>query len=134
MRVAVSGVTGFVGTALAENLSRHGHEVVPMVRGAGTPARGIRWDPVSGEVDAEAFSTVDAVVHLAGENISAGRWTDRRKAAIRESRVRGTELLADAVARCSRPPRVFACASAVGVYGSRGDEGLDETSHPGEGF
>jgi uncharacterized protein (TIGR01777 family) len=85
-------------------------------------------------VEPEEFAAVDAVVHLAGENIAAGRWTEGRKRAIRESRAGGTALLASAVAACSRPPRVFACSSAVGYYGDRGDEELTEESPPGTGF
>lgn len=134
MRVAVSGSTGFVGMAVTEALLRGGHDVVPLVRPGGAPGKGIPWDPAAGRVDPEAFAAVDAVVHLAGENIAAGRWTEARKRSIRESRVGGTALLASAVAACSRPPRVFACASAVGFYGDRGDEELTEESPPGRGF
>jgi uncharacterized protein (TIGR01777 family) len=134
MKVAVSGMTGFVGIAVTGALLKAGHEPIPLVRAGGAPGRGIRWDPDAGTVDAEAFSSVDAVLHLAGENIAAGRWTAARKESIRDSRVRGTALLADAVARCSRPPRLFACASAVGIYGDRGDESLSEESPPGSGF
>ncbi len=94
----------------------------------------MRWDPARGMIEAERLSGLDAVVHLAGENIGAGRWTASRKARILESRVIGTRLLCGELARREKPPRVFICASAVGYYGDRGAEVLDEESPPGKGF
>ena len=101
------------------------------------PPRGrrrCRWDPAKGEVDAAGLEGLDAVVHLAGENIASGRWNAVRKAAIRDSRVNGTRLLCDALAGLARPPKTLVCASAIGYYGDRGEELLTEESSPGTGF
>ncbi|MGZ8463511.1 MAG: NAD-dependent epimerase/dehydratase family protein, partial [Candidatus Deferrimicrobiaceae bacterium] len=135
MRVAVSGSTGLVGSEVVASLSATGHEVVRLVRRA--PAQGekaVRWDPEKGAVDAAGLEGLDAVIHLAGENVGSGRWTAARKAAIRDSRVNGTRLLCDALAGLARPPKTLVCASAVGIYGDRGDELLTEESPPGTGF
>ena len=135
MRVAVSGSTGLVGSEVVTVLSAEGHEVVRLVRRA--PAHGektVRWDPEAGVNDAGGLEGCDAVVHLAGENVGAGRWTAARKAAIRDSRVKGTRLLCDALAGLARPPKTLVCASAVGYYGDRGEEVLTEESPPGAGF
>ena len=135
MRIAVSGAGGLVGSAVAPALIDAGHEIVRMVRGV--PAVGdstVRWDPERGMIDAAALEGMDAVVHLAGENIAAGRWTAARKAAIRESRVKGTRLLCEALAECAAPPKTLVCASAVGYYGEGGDVALTEESPPGTGF
>lgn len=134
MRVAVTGSSGLIGTALVERLRRDGHQVVRLVRRPPTAADEVRWDPESRSVDAEALDGLDAVVHLAGENVAA-RWTDEKKRAIRRSRVESTRLLADALARRAHPPRVLVCASAVGFYGNgRGDEALHEGSGAGSDF
>ncbi|HVB29362.1 MAG TPA: TIGR01777 family oxidoreductase, partial [Terriglobia bacterium] len=93
-----------------------------------------RWDPEAGKLDPGAFEGVDAVVNLAGENIGAARWTPERKARLRESRVRGTTLLSETLAQLAHPPEVLVSASAVGYYGSRGDEALSEDKPPGTGF
>lgn len=132
-RVAVTGASGLVGSALAAALTREGHEVVPLVR---RPAREqeIAWDPMKGQLDRDRLEGVDAVVHLAGESIASGRWTPARKEAIRSSRVEGTRVIAEGLAGLSRPPRVLVCASAIGYYGERGDAVLTEQSGPGEGF
>ena len=136
MRVAVSGSTGLIGAALAANLRADGHEIVRLVRpSTGTPQPGdARWDPQTGDIDSASLEGTDAVVHLAGETISALRWTAGKRRRIRESRVRGTDLLARAIAGLSRTPRVLVCAGATGYYGDRGDEVLDENSLPGQGF
>jgi len=134
-RIAVTGASGLVGASLTAFLESGGHRVERLVRRAPRPGTAeIRWDPARGEIDAAALEGADAVVHLAGENVGSGRWTDARKAAIRASRVAGTELLAGALARLARPPRVLVSASAVGYYGARGDEELTEESPPGAGF
>jgi uncharacterized protein (TIGR01777 family) len=94
----------------------------------------VRWDPAQGIIDADALGTVDAVIHLAGENLASGRWTVARKKRIRESRVAGTRLLSETLAALAQPPRVLLSASAVGYYGDRGSETLTESSAPGVGF
>jgi hypothetical protein len=135
MRVAVSGSTGLVGSEVVASLSAAGHEVVRLVRRP--PASGekaVRWDPEKGEIDAAGLEGLDAVVHLAGENIASGRWNAARKAAIRGSRVNGTRLLCDALAGLARPPKTLVCASAIGYYGDRGADVLTEESPPGAGF
>jgi hypothetical protein len=136
MRVAVSGSTGLVGSEVVTVLSGAGHEVVRLVRRA--PAHEeksvLRWEPEMGEIDAVGLEGLDAVVHLAGENIASGRWTAARKAAIRDSRVKGTRLLCDTLAGLARPPKTLVCASAVGIYGDRGEDVLTEESPAAEGF
>jgi uncharacterized protein (TIGR01777 family) len=133
LTVAVSGATGLVGSGLVELLRARGHRARRLVR---RDPRGddIFWNPAEERIDADALAEADAVVHLAGENISEGRWNDAKKRRIRDSRVEGTALLANALASLPRPPRTFACASAIGYYGNRGDEIMDETSPPGDGF
>ncbi|MBE0604772.1 MAG: TIGR01777 family protein [Deltaproteobacteria bacterium] len=135
MRLAITGSTGLVGSAVVTVLSAAGHEVVRLVRRAPAPGeKAVRWDPARGEVDAARLEGYDAVLHLAGENVGSGRWTTARKAAIRDSRVNGTRLLCDALAGLARPPKTLVCASAVGYYGDRGEETLTEESPPGKGF
>jgi uncharacterized protein (TIGR01777 family) len=132
--IAITGSTGLIGSALVDELTASGHIVRRMVRREGQRRPGdILWDPAAGRLDPRVLDGVDAVVHLAGEPI-AQRWTAAAKRRIRESRVRGTELLATTIASLSRPPRVLVSGSAMGIYGNRGDEELDETSPPGHDF
>jgi uncharacterized protein (TIGR01777 family) len=106
-----------------------------MVRRSPRPEEGeIGWRPETGDLEVEALEGMDAVVHLAGENVAAGRWSPARKQGIFRSRVEGTRMLCEALRSLKRPPRVLICASAVGYYGHRGVEGLTEESPPGEGF
>jgi len=133
LRVAISGASGLIGRALSAFLTTGGHQVVPMVRRTPAPPGAIAWDPVSGRVDADALAWCDAVVHLAGENIAAGRWTAARKQAVRASRVAGTRLLAETLAAMPGPPRTLIAASAIGYYGHREEE-VDESAPPGQGF
>ena len=107
--------------------------MVPLLRREGAPGA-IVWDPERGVLDAPAVSGFDAVVHLAGEPVSSGRWTPEKKRKIYESRVRGTELLARSLANAPAPPRAFLCASGINFYGDRGDAVLDETEPRGTGF
>jgi len=133
LHVAVSGASGLIGTMLGRTLSSRGHRVTALVRREPKPGE-IRWDPAGTGLDPEALRGVEAVVHLAGENIAGGRWTAARKQLLLESRRTGTRLLAEAVARATNGPRVMLSASAIGYYGDRGDEPLTETSPPGVGF
>jgi uncharacterized protein len=134
LRILLSGSTGFVGAALVERLQSEAHDVVRLVR---SPPHDdgsmIEWDPVGGRIDASKLEGFDAIIHLAGENI-AGRWTEKKKRAIRDSRIIGTRTLAEAIGKQTKPPLVFICASAVGIYGNRGDTILDESSARGKGF
>ena len=133
-RIALSGASGLVGSALRVFLSTGGHTVLPLVRRA--PRAGteeILFDPETGRIDAAALEGTVAVVHLAGESISS-RWTAAKRERIRRSRFEGTRLLAEALAGLDRPPRVLVSASAIGYYGDRGEETLEETSAPGRGF
>jgi uncharacterized protein (TIGR01777 family) len=136
MNILVSGSTGLVGTALIPALTAGGNEVVRLVRSKSrSPSKElIGWDPEANYIDAAGLEGLDGIVHLAGESIASGRWTALKKARIRDSRVRGTRLLCEALAHASRPPAVFVCASAIGFYGDRGDEVLTEASAGGKGF
>jgi uncharacterized protein len=135
VNVAISGASGLVGTALARELRTAGHRVLRLQRGGVTEGDAIGWDPETGLIDAAAFEGVDAVVHLAGEGIAEKRWSEPQKQRILQSRVKGTALLAGAVASRDRKPRVFVSASGVHYYGNdRGDEVLTEDSARGQGF
>ncbi len=143
MRVAITGATGFIGRRLVDRLLADRHEVVALTRDptrarATLPraARAVRWDPRAGTVDATALRDLDAVVHLAGESVAGGRWTAARRAAIRDSRVLGTEALMRALteAPAGARPRALVAASAIGIYGDRGDVELDERAPPGDDF
>jgi uncharacterized protein len=139
MKVIISGATGLVGRALVRSLLADGHEVTKLVRGGAQEFRApgtsaVSWDPARGEIDAAALEGHDAAVHLAGEPVAEGRWTEEKKRRIRDSRVLGTNLLAGALARLAAKPRVLVAASATGFYGDRGAEMLDEESAPGPDF
>jgi uncharacterized protein (TIGR01777 family) len=134
MRIAVTGSTGFIGSRLVRALVADGHEVVRLVRGPkGTGEPEIVFRPEDDVIDRNALAGVDAVVNLAGENI-AGLWTASKRQAIRRSRVKGTSFLAEVLASLPNPPKVLVSASAIGYYGDRGDEILNESSAPGTGF
>ena len=135
LRVAITGASGFVGSALRHFLTTGGHEVLPIVRRRPDRDRGeIHWDPMERRIEGRRLEGVDALVHLAGENLSRGRWNPARKRAIWKSRVVGTRVLADALNNLRDPPRVFVSSSAIGYYGNRGSEKLFERSRPGSGF
>lgn len=135
-RILVSGASGPIGTALLPSLKSRGAHISRLARpGAKYSAsdeQQVPWDP-SQQLSPDAVSGFDAVVHLAGESI-VGRWTDAKKREIRDSRVKGTSNLARALAEAKRKPQVFICSSAIGYYGSRGDELLTEQSPAGTGF
>jgi uncharacterized protein len=138
MSTLISGSTGLVGSALVPALQSSGHEVVRLVRSSstGTQSRtgSVTWDPMSGQLNPASLEGIGAAVHLAGENIAARRWTATQKAMIRESRVVGTRLLAETLAKLTKAPRTLVCASAIGFYGDRSDQQLTEDSPPGTGF
>ena len=136
MRVLMSGASGMIGSAIRAALEARGDEVGALRRGDGPSGPlDVRWDPAAGTIDDEALAAgrFDAVVHLAGESL-IGRWTEEKRDRIRSSRVVGTRTLAAALAALEQPPQVFASASAVGVYGNRGEELLTEESAPGDDF
>jgi len=134
LRVAISGAGGLIGSALVATFQAAGQQVRRLTRRESADPSEIFWDPVGERIESAKLEGLDAVIHLAGENIASGRWNERRKAAILDSRVRGTRLIATTLAALRRPPRVLLNASAIGYYGDRGDEPLDETSPPGTGF
>ncbi len=134
MKVLLTGSSGLVGCTLLRSLKEKGHEVFCLVRRRSDDSSHIFWDPSAGEIDAVSLEGIEGVIHLAGENIAGGRWNAERKRKIRDSRVKGTELIAKALAGLKKPPQVLVCASAVGFYGDRGDEVLTEESPPGTGF
>lgn len=135
MKIAVTGASGLVGRTLIPMLQTQGVDVVRLVRSMpGGDKDAIYWQPNRGEIDAEKLDGVDAVVHLAGEGIAEGRWTQAKMARIRGSRVQGTKLIAETIANLKSPPSVLVCASAIGYYGERGNEAVTEDSDPGTGF
>ncbi|MFE0514615.1 TIGR01777 family oxidoreductase [Streptomyces sp. NPDC058964] len=133
-RIAVTGASGLIGSALVRSLAADGHEVVRLVRRAPRSADEVRWDPDRQYVDAAGLVGCAAVVNLAGAGVGDRRWTDEYKRRIRDSRVLGTAALAEAVAALDEPPRVFVSGSAIGIYGDTGDRAVDENTPPGDGF
>jgi uncharacterized protein (TIGR01777 family) len=131
-RVLVSGASGLIGFALASSLESRGCEVTKLVRRSPRDAHETKWSPMR-PIPPELVSGFDAVIHLSGENI-AGRWTDAKKQRIRDTRIVSTDNLSQALAKAGKPPRTFICASAIGYYGTRGDEILFEESLSGDGF
>lgn len=132
-RILLAGASGLVGTQLVALLQTAGHEVVQLVRRAPTAGQ-VQWDPARGRIDPKDLEGFDAVISLSGENVGEGAWTDTRKQALIDSRLAVTTLLANTFGQLARPPRVWLSASAVGIYGDRGDERLIESSAPGAGF
>ena len=133
MRVAVTGSSGLIGTALGEQLQSHGHELVQVVRGSPEQPSAL-WDPAAGWLREGALDGVDAVVHLSGAGIADRRWTAGRRRLLWESRVESARLLVDHIGGLSRRPKVLLSASAIGYYGDRGDETLTEDEPRGGGF
>lgn len=134
MKIVVAGASGLIGRSLVPALQASGHEVRRLVRGAATMADEILWNPAAGAFDASRLGDVDAIVNLAGENVGAGRWTAARRERIMRSRVDTTRTLVRAMATIERRPTVLLNASAIGIYGSAGDEVLTESRRVGQGF
>ena len=141
MKILISGASGLVGSAVAGYLSHQGHDLIRLVR-PGTEARRnsavaelpqVAWNPQSGLLDSRAEGA-DAIIHLAGASIAGHRWTDAWKRELRDSRVAATNRLVASLRRLHRPPQIFIAASAIGFYGSRGDEELTESSPAGTGL
>lgn len=133
MKALVAGASGFIGSALVESLRTDGWTVRRLVRAPARQPDEVRWDPSCRVLPADALRDIAAIINLAGENVGAGRWTDARKRTILDSRIAATETLAQAV-RCLAPGSALVNASAVGYYGSRGDQALNEAAARGEGF
>lgn len=135
MKILISGSTGLIGSELVSHLKSKGMEVSRLVRAKSSALEPqVLWNPTARIIDMKGLEGFDAVIHLAGDPIAEGRWNAEKKANIRDSRVNGTQLLAESLARLSRPPKALLCASAVGFYGDRGDELLTEESSAGQGF
>ncbi|MFG2495486.1 TIGR01777 family oxidoreductase [Streptomyces caniferus] len=134
MRIAITGSTGLIGTALVRSLRADGHDVVRLVRRAPAAADEVRWDPGRQEVDTAGLVGCEAVVHLAGAGVGDHRWTAAYKQELRDSRVLGTRTLASALASLDAPPGVFVSGSAIGYYGDTGDRRTDESAPAGHGF
>lgn len=133
MTIAMTGSTGLIGRQLSAFLTTGGHKVIQLVRGE--PAEGqVRWDSDAGVHDVAPLEGIDAVIHLAGDNIADGRWTDAKKTRIFDSRVKGTKSLVDSLLKLTNKPKTFISASAIGYYGDRGEEIVTELSRPGDGF
>ena len=134
MNILITGASGLVGSAVIPVLITAGHQVIRLVRSQPKLVDELQWDPLTGIRDLARLEGLDAVIHLAGENIAAGRWTEEQKRRIRDSRVTGTQTLCTALMQLALPPKVLISASAMGYYGDRGEELLHEESLPGRGF
>lgn len=132
-RFLISGASGLVGRALQKALAADGHEVITLQRGKAEVGTAT-WNPSQAQLDLRSVGHIDGVIHLAGENISSGRWSTSKKTTILRSRVDGTRLLAEHFASCEDKPEVMISASAIGIYGNRGDERVEEGSTLGQGF
>ncbi len=136
MKILITGASGLVGGKLIPVLESKGHDIYKLSRSKAKNADEIQWDAYEGFTDEEfaKLESFDAVVHLAGDNVAGGSWTDEKKQSIKDSRVKGTRTLVDALKKVENPPKIFVSASAIGFYGNRGDEILTEESPKGEGF
>jgi uncharacterized protein (TIGR01777 family) len=135
VKIAITGASGLIGSALSQSLATDGHEVLPVVRREVADGEsGVRWDPRAGTIDAAALEGVEAVVHLAGAGIGDKRWSDSYKQEILESRTRGTDLIARTIASLDQKPKVMVSGSAIGFYGDTGDTAVDESAPAGNDF
>jgi len=132
--IAMTGASGMVGAALSAFLTTGGHRVLKLVRGKPTGADEVAWDPAGGPWDASPLESIDAVIHLAGENIAGRRWSEAHKRRVLESRTVGTKSLIDALATLKQRPKTFLCASAIGYYGASRAEAVTEDAAPGDDF
>jgi uncharacterized protein (TIGR01777 family) len=133
-KIAVTGASGLVGTELVRVLRNRGVDVLRLVRRTPAAQDEVEWNPASGSIDVDGLAGIRGAIHLAGDNVASGRWTEAKKASIRDSRVQGTGLLSSALAQLSPRPEALVSASAIGYYGSTGDQAADESSPLGEGF
>lgn len=133
-RILISGASGFIGAPLLLKLKEQGHAVVSLSRSPNLQGSSIQWDPMRKIARKSDFEGFDAVIHLAGEPIPALRWTQKKKEAIFQSRVKGTAFLTDLLLEVKKGPSLFFCASAIGYYGNRGEEVLKENASMGSGF
>ena len=134
MKILITGATGLIGSALQRSRRAKGDELLLASRKEPKDKSFIQWDAKDGFAEPDRLEGIDAVVHLAGENLSGLRWTDEKKKAIRDSRVLGTRSVVDAISHLKKKPKVFIASSAIGFYGDRGDEEMTETSGPGKTF
>ena len=136
MRILITGASGLIGSALRKSFTGKGFEMLPASRSESKSENEIQWNSDTGFADEDLprLEGLDAAIHLAGENISAFRWTDEKKKAIRDSRVHGTRTMIETFARLNKQPKVFVSASAIGFYGDRGDDEMTETSSAGDTF
>lgn len=134
MKILVTGATGLVGSELVPFLTGQGHDILRLTRRQPQEANDIRWDPARKELPKGRLEGTDVVIHLAGENLAEKRWTPQFKETLRASRVDATRFLCETLTQLTTLPKTLICASAVGIYGDRGSDLLNETSTPGEGF
>ena len=134
MKIAVTGASGLIGSALVPHLRSSGHEVLRLVRRPAAAPDEVTWDPAAGTVDLDALTEIDGAVHLAGAGVGDHRWTESYKREILQSRVQGTTTIATALASLNPRPRVLVCGSAIGYYGDTGDVAVDESGPNGSGF
>lgn len=133
MNILVSGASGLIGSALVPYLEGHGHHLLKVTR-KGPKEQDIFWSPPNGVINIPSNPSIDAVIHLAGENIAESRWTKRKKERIRSSRIDGTQLISRTIASLNPRPVVMLSASGIGIYGDRGDGVITESEPPGKGF
>lgn len=134
MKILITGATGLIGTALQSSFRDKGHELLLASRKEPMDASYVQWDAAGGFAEPARLEGLDAVVHLAGENLSGLRWTDEKKKAIRDSRILGTRSVVDAISKLKQKPKVMIASSAIGFYGDRGDDEMTETSSVGKTF